>query len=119
MELAGALNAQLDYLNNDGTVSAVDNELALLWWNYYSRSKWQGNPLNYRNPGPHPRTLMVMRLDGPQQTLIGAAIYEPAADRTWFVKALGPPAVIDLHEQEVFQFSRSFGAGASDAEANE
>ena len=61
----------------------------------------------------------TMRLDWPQQTLIGAAIYEPAADRTWFVKALGPPAVIDLHEQEVFQFSRSFGAGASDAEANE
>jgi uncharacterized protein (TIGR03790 family) len=65
--LAAALRAQLGYLENDGTTSAVDNELALLWWNYYKRSSWQGNPLNFRQRGPHPKTLMVMRLDGPQE----------------------------------------------------
>ena len=65
--VAGLLEAQMDYLSSDGTVSALDNELALLWWNYYSHAKWQGNPLNFRYTGTHPQTLMVMRLDGPQE----------------------------------------------------
>ena len=65
--LGGALEAQQEYLTTDGTVSALDNELPLLWWNYYRRSKWVMNPLNYHFKGPHPQTLMVMRLDGPQE----------------------------------------------------
>jgi uncharacterized protein (TIGR03790 family) len=63
----GAVNAQLEYLTTDGTVSALDNELALLWWNYYSRQKWVVNPLYYRFDRPHPPVLMVSRLDGPQE----------------------------------------------------
>jgi hypothetical protein len=62
-----SVQAQLDYLTNDGTVSAFDNELALLWWKYYSRSKWQMNPLNVRFNGTPPQMLMVCRLDGPQE----------------------------------------------------
>ena len=64
---ANLFQAQLDYLQSDGTVSALDSELALIWWNYYSRSKWQANALNFRFAGPHPPVMMVMRLDGPQE----------------------------------------------------
>ncbi len=64
---ANLFQAQLDYLQSDGTVSATDSELALIWWNYYSRSKWQANALNFRFNGPHPPVMMVMRLDGPQE----------------------------------------------------
>jgi hypothetical protein len=62
-----SIQAQLEYLSTDGTVSAFDNELALVWWKYYSRAKWQLNPLNVRYNGPHPPVLMVSRLDGPQE----------------------------------------------------
>jgi uncharacterized protein (TIGR03790 family) len=62
-----SVQAQLDYLTTDGTVSAFDNELALLWWKYYNRSKWQMNPLNVHFNGTPPPMLMVCRLDGPQE----------------------------------------------------
>ena len=62
-----SVQAQLDYLTTDGTVSAFDSELALLWWKYYNRSKWLRNPLNVRFGGRPPPTLMVCRLDGPQE----------------------------------------------------
>jgi uncharacterized protein (TIGR03790 family) len=62
-----SVQAQLDYLSSDGTVSAFDNELALLWWKYYNRSRWLMNPLNVRFNGRPPPTLMVCRLDGPQE----------------------------------------------------
>jgi uncharacterized protein (TIGR03790 family) len=66
--LLDSLQAQIEYLTTDGTVSAFDSELALLWWKYYGRPKWQLNPLNVRYTGPPPpRTLMVSRLDGPQE----------------------------------------------------
>jgi uncharacterized protein (TIGR03790 family) len=69
----GVLHAQSEYLNNDGTAAALDNELALLWWGYYNRSNWLTNPMHYRAIGPaaHPPVLMVTRLDGPQE---GSAI---------------------------------------------
>jgi uncharacterized protein (TIGR03790 family) len=63
----GVLQSQAAYLDNDGTAAAVDNELALLWWNYYNRTKWQLNPLNFHVRGQHPPVLMVARLDGPQE----------------------------------------------------
>lgn len=53
----------------------------------------------------------VMRLEGPEQHLLGAAVHETAMDRTWFVKAQGSPPMADAHEAEVFGFARSFGAG--------
>jgi uncharacterized protein (TIGR03790 family) len=66
---ARTLEAQIEYLDNDGTSAAVDSELSLLWWNYYSRSKWQPNPLYYnvrRQGVGGPRVLMTARLDAPQ-----------------------------------------------------
>ncbi len=57
----------------------------------------------------------VMRLEGPEQHLLGAAIYEAGADRTWFVKAQASPAVAEAHAAEVFDFARSFGAGRREA----
>jgi len=69
--LAHAIQAQIDYLDNDGTSAAFDNELALLWWSYYPRSKWLANPLSYRmkNVRSQP-VLMTMRLDAPNEQLV-------------------------------------------------
>jgi uncharacterized protein (TIGR03790 family) len=68
--LLGVLDAQLDYLNPDATGSATDNELSLLWWDYYHRSGWLENPLNVHFHGRTPLTLMVMRLDGPDPAIV-------------------------------------------------
>jgi uncharacterized protein (TIGR03790 family) len=59
------LEAQINYLTTDATASATDNELALLWWDYYPRQHWLTNPLNVDFTESPPPTLMVMRLDGP------------------------------------------------------
>lgn len=65
------LQSQVAYLENDGTAAAFDSELALLWWDFYGRSKWQPNPLHFRSRGTSPPVMMVCRLDGPQE---GAAM---------------------------------------------
>lgn len=65
---AKILDAQIGYFNADDSVAALDSELALLWWGYYSRERWQLNALHYRaTPQEAPPTLMVTRLDGPQE----------------------------------------------------
>ena len=64
---ASLLHVQLEYLQTDGTVSSLDNEIALLWWKYYNRSKYLPNPLNLRFSGDHSPVLMTCRLDGPQE----------------------------------------------------
>ena len=51
----------------------------------------------------------TMRLRGPQQHMLGAAIFEEAANRTWFVKMTGSPEAADKHEAEFFAFAKSFG----------
>jgi uncharacterized protein (TIGR03790 family) len=58
-------DAEIDYLTTDATASALDNELALLWWDYYPHGHWMRNPLQYSFSGQSPTTLMVMRLDAP------------------------------------------------------
>ncbi|MGH7213287.1 MAG: TIGR03790 family protein [Tepidisphaeraceae bacterium] len=78
---ARLLQSQIEYLSAEESVSAVDSELALLWWPAYPRTKWQFNPMYFRaarrnghfgdvhpvaQPGL-PSTLMVMRLDGPDE----------------------------------------------------
>ena len=63
------LRAQQAVYDPKETESAFDSELSLLWWdNHYSRTRWQANPLSFKVrevPAGTPRTLMVMRLDGP------------------------------------------------------
>jgi uncharacterized protein (TIGR03790 family) len=59
------VEAQITYLTITATTSATDNELALLWWNYYPRQHSLPNPLNLDYPPSSSPTLMVMRLDGP------------------------------------------------------
>ena len=56
----------------------------------------------------------TMRMPGPEEHLVGAAIYEPALDRTWFVKAVGPPAVVAAHASGIEAFSRSFSSVLAD-----
>ncbi len=76
---ARAVNVQIDYFTTDATTAGTDNELALLWWEYYARGNWQPNPLALdvqHNPqfiaikAHFPRTLMVMRLDGPDPKIV-------------------------------------------------
>jgi uncharacterized protein (TIGR03790 family) len=68
--LLRVLQAQIAYFNTDQTGSALDSELALLWWSYYPREKWLENPLNWNFRGRPPQTLMVMRLDGPDPATV-------------------------------------------------
>jgi uncharacterized protein (TIGR03790 family) len=63
--LLEVLDLQIQYLTPGQTGSATDNELALLWWDYYPRVRWLQNPLSWTFVGRAPQTLMVMRLDGP------------------------------------------------------
>ena len=62
---------QIDGLNPAQSESALDSELAAVWWIDYPRSRWVANPLHWRVGsiqsavgGP---TLMVTRLDGPSE----------------------------------------------------
>ncbi len=60
---ARLLDTQLGYLLPDDSQAAFDNELALVDWALYSRTKWQINPLYYRVSERAPPVLMVSRLD--------------------------------------------------------
>lgn len=63
---ARLMQHQMEYLLTDATGSAVDNELALIFWPPHTRVRWQENPLNAKYFGLRgPPTLMVMRLDAP------------------------------------------------------
>jgi uncharacterized protein (TIGR03790 family) len=66
IELLRVMQLHIDYLEPADSGAAFDNELALLWWDFYGRTKWQPNMLHYRNQNRQvgaPPMLMVMRLD--------------------------------------------------------
>lgn len=50
----------------------------------------------------------TMRLKGEAQHMLGAAIKEVKAERTWFVKIQGIPAAIDAQEAAFVAFAKSF-----------
>lgn len=50
----------------------------------------------------------TMRLKGESKHMLGAAIYEPKADRTWFIKLTTTPAVADAQEAAFVAFAKSF-----------
>jgi uncharacterized protein (TIGR03790 family) len=90
--LARAVQGQIQYLDNDATASAVDSDLALLWWGYYPRSAWLINPLNHKTPLATPPVLMVARLDAPRpQTVREMIVASLKAERD----GLSGQAVID------------------------
>ena len=68
LELSRVLQVQLEHLAPGTTVTALDSELALLWWDSHGRKEWQVNPLHYQleQAASGPRVMMVMRLDAPQ-----------------------------------------------------
>jgi hypothetical protein len=53
----------------------------------------------------------TMRLEGAEQHILAASIYETGEDRTWFVRVTTDPAKADAVEDDVFAFSRTFGTG--------
>lgn len=53
----------------------------------------------------------TMRLKGETQHMLGAAIKDVQAERTWFVKIQGVPAAIDAHEAAFIAFAKSFKPG--------
>lgn len=62
---------QIELLRSDESGAALDNELALLWWDNYPRSRWLGNPLHYSaSSAPAHPAMMVMRLDAPQAGMV-------------------------------------------------
>src|SRR5207248_11082652 len=67
VEYARLLEGMIEYFKTDSTGAAFDSELALVNWNFYTRSRWLPNPLRYNEHRPEfPPILMTMRLDGPQ-----------------------------------------------------
>ena len=50
----------------------------------------------------------TMHLKGAEKHMLGAVIYEPKADRTWFVKLLSTPALADQQEAALIAFAKSF-----------
>jgi hypothetical protein len=50
----------------------------------------------------------TMRIKGDAQHMLGAAIKEVKAERTWFIKILGAPAAIDAQEAAFVAFAKSF-----------
>jgi len=75
---AQVLAAQIDTFRTEESQSALDSEMALLWWRGYPRARWLLNPLQWRgkiNPLPSPApTLMVTRLDGPSVQTVRSLI---------------------------------------------
>jgi uncharacterized protein (TIGR03790 family) len=74
MGAASLLAAQVDSFQVEESDSALDNELALLWWHAYPRARWLNNPLQWRALGQQRNTqqptLMVTRLDGPTEMAV-------------------------------------------------
>ena len=67
IEYSRLLEGMLEYFKTDSTGAAFDSELALVTWNFYTRTRWLPNPLRYNEHRPEfPPILMTMRLDGPQ-----------------------------------------------------
>ena len=50
----------------------------------------------------------TMRLKGEAQHMLGAAIKEVKAERTWFIKILGTPEAIEAQEAAFLAFAKSF-----------
>ncbi len=68
---------QIAYLSPEDTLSATDSELALLWWTFYPRPRWQLNPLCYRfGTAPSAPVLMVSRLDAPDPKIVRQMIID-------------------------------------------
>ncbi len=67
LNLLRVLDNQYRLLQPEQSESAIDSELALIWWGSYPRFRWQRNPLycHYDGPQPPGPTLMVMRIDAP------------------------------------------------------
>jgi hypothetical protein len=52
------------------------------------------------------------RVRGEQRHMIVAAVHDPAADQTWFVRATTTPDLADRHEESVYAFARSLRPAA-------
>ena len=50
----------------------------------------------------------TMRLRGNEAHMLGAIIFDPALDQTWFIKATGTPAQAEAIQREFLDFARSF-----------
>jgi uncharacterized protein (TIGR03790 family) len=76
VQLAEIINDQIEYLTPGTTNAALDNELALLWWNYYPRNGELENPLNFKVAGRlhTPPVIMVSRLDAPTPQIVSEMI---------------------------------------------
>jgi len=70
-------SSEEEQVGTDQTESALDSELALLWWHGYPRVRWVPNELEWRDQQSlqrrqlrPPPTLMVTRLDGPSESAV-------------------------------------------------
>jgi uncharacterized protein (TIGR03790 family) len=89
------LDGQATYFTTELTGAATDNELALLWWDYYPRTEPLANPLSFKFHGHTPQTLMTMRLDAPTPDIVekmmrtSVAVEQTGLQGTFAVDARG------------------------------
>jgi uncharacterized protein (TIGR03790 family) len=113
LEYARLLKGQADYLQVRESGSAVDNELPLVLWDYYPRTRWLINPFRYDAPPEHlPKTFMVMRIDAPTPELAKRLIDDSVAtEKTGLhgimvIDAQSPGGMIDPYAQFDLRLAR-------------
>ncbi|HWB52651.1 MAG TPA: TIGR03790 family protein [Tepidisphaeraceae bacterium] len=108
LEYARLLQGQMDYLQTTQSGAAVDNELPLVLWRYYPRTRWLINPFRYDLPPAHfPPAFMVMRIDAPTAELAKRMIDDSiATEKT------------GLHGKLVIDAQSPGGAGGGYAECD-
>jgi uncharacterized protein (TIGR03790 family) len=94
------IDAQTAYLGTtELTGAATDNELSLLWWDYYPRAGPLANALNLHFAGHTPPVLMTMRLDAPTPDIVekmmrtSIAVEQTGLQGAFAVDARGLPPV--------------------------
>ena len=63
------LQSAIDYITGKETNASVDSELSMVLFDEYELYRWQPNKLKYKTPYWDFKSLMVSRLDGPDETI--------------------------------------------------
>ena len=51
----------------------------------------------------------LLHIQGVEQHIVVASIFETGANQTWTVRVSAPPAIAEAVKPEVFAFARTFG----------
>lgn len=69
---------------------------------------------HYDSPGFHGH---LIHIEGPEQHMLAASIYEHATDETWFVRVVTDGPTAEWAREDVYAFARSFGTAGQPGRA--